>query len=126
MSLGKQVKAEGIVKIWGRFRYLWNSVAFYIQIMQFGSVLLLVFNDSLRDWLRNTLGVSVPFGVFMATIFILLMGMIVFEHKYTIPGSQKYAGEQFIKHSPFHDMQTQIEAIAKDQQKIKEQLGIKD
>lgn len=126
MNLGKQVKAQGIISLWGKFRYLWNSVSFYIQIMQFGSVLLLVFNDSIRYWLRDVVGIEMSFYLFIGIIFALLLIGIVFEHKFTIPGTQRYAGEQFIKHSPFNDMQKQLNKIDKDNQLIKKHFGIKD
>ena len=119
-----QAKQSKLILMWGRFRYLWNSVTFYIQIAQFGSILLLVYNDSLRDWFYNALGINVSFWFFIGVVFAALILGIVFEHKYTIPGSQRYAGEQFIKHSPFADMQNRLDEIEATQKKIAEKLGL--
>ena len=113
----KQIKPTGLLISWGKFRVLWTSSTFYIQVIQFSLILLVAYNDSIRDWLYNMLGIAIPFYVILLIVIIGYIIFCVFEHIVSVPAINQYAATQFYEYGPFKDMDIKLDDILKELKK---------
>jgi len=104
-----------IKQSWGSLRVIWNSSVFYIQLIQFGTILILGYDQSIRARIYNIFGVEISLIGFLILIFIFLIAFMIFEHKISIPNINRYSSTVFYNSGPFkgefEKLHAEIEAL---------------
>lgn len=113
----KQMKPSGVIRLWGRFRFLWNFAAVY------GSIWILIFSaitaygTTLAPWARDAIGINIPFYAFVSLIIVSLIIALIIEHKVTVPGQMAVTNEQIYKQD--NPLVRDIAALKKDTEELK-------
>ncbi|GAH46187.1 unnamed protein product [marine sediment metagenome] len=95
--MNKQMKPSGIIRLWGRFRFLWNFAAVYVSIWVLIFSAITAYATTLAPWLRDIIGINIPFYAFVAVIVVSLIIALIIEHKVTVPGQIAVTNEQIYK-----------------------------
>ncbi len=70
---------------WGRFRFMFQFLGFYLSVISLAMVALTAYNTTLRDWAILYLGIDLKLWEFgIAIIGLMLLGIVV-EKFITVP-----------------------------------------
>jgi len=111
----RQLKAKGIVKWWGNFRYIATHITFYSTILILAMTATTAYNTTIKLWMKVYLGVDLQYYIFILLIVIFVLGAVIFEWKVTLPGYFRVFNEQMYKHD---------NPIRRDLELIKKKLNI--
>lgn len=120
----KQMKPSGIIRLWGRFRFLWNFAAVYVSIWVLIFSAITAYATTLAPWLRDTIGINIPFYGFVSLIIVSLIIALIIEHKVTVPGQMAVTNEQVYKQD--NPLVRDIADLKKDSVRLKKDtVGLK-
>ncbi len=109
-----QVKAKGVLLLWGRFRFMWGHAVFYVGAIQLIMLALVTYNTTLRDWAWAYLGIQLQLSHFIIGLFVIIAIGFLVEYILSIPALIAVSNEQMYAH------QSPIKA---DFDEVKERLG---
>ena len=122
-----QIKARGVLLMWGRFRFMWGHAVFYVGAIQLIMLALVTYNTTLRDWAWLYLGMQLQLWHFIAGLFISIAIGFALEYVLSIPALIAVSNEQMYAHqSPiktdFEDVKKKLDAVEKELRELKDVL----
>ena len=127
----RQTNPKGILRAWGKFRFMYGHASFYIGALQLGSTLIILYNTTARDWALSYLGIHLSFWVYGVFLLITSIIGIVGDYVISVPSLIAESNEQMYKHkSPIQSDFEEVKACQNDHGRkldlIMKHLGIED
>jgi len=118
----KILKQQDTGQIWGAFKALVSSCSSYASWVSMSMQAVVLY--TVTSPMMNEKNISIPFWVFCLIIVVLVIMLLTFEWKITIPSTMAFNNAQIAKHnSPIYQ---NTEKILEQNKKIMEKLGIKN
>lgn len=107
---------------WGAFRNLLQQANFYLLLITCISSVTTLFVTVVSPWLAGNFGVRIPFYVVLLITIGVLLGILLFEHKFTMPSFMSYWNAQWWKHD--NPSKKELEELGQKIDKIMKALKI--
>jgi len=115
-----QVKANGLLLWWGRFRFVYGHAATYVAMVQMVLIAAMAYSTTVQPWAAEYLGWNITFWQY-CTILIIILGIgMVLEFTFGIPAFLVTTNEQWYKHG--NPVKTNLDAVKEKQKEIEAKL----
>lgn len=124
-----QVKAKGVLRWWGRFRFMFGHAVFYVAAVNMALLGATAYNTTVRDWAIEYLGWNLTFGMFvLIMVAIVTVGFLV-EYIISVPALIAESNFQMYEHqSPikrdFEEVKAKQEELEANLRVIVQHMGL--
>lgn len=107
---------------WGGFKAIISSASGYASWISLAMQAVVLYTV-LTPYMQ-TRDIELPFWCFVLILFVLVICVMLFEWKVTIPSVMKFSNAQQYKHD--NPIRKDLEQLKNDMELIKEKLGVKN
>lgn len=124
-----QVKAKGVLRWWGRFRFMFGHAVFYVSAVNMALLAATAYNTTVRDWVLEYIGWNMSFGMFVV-IMVAIVGVgFLIEYMISVPALIAESNFQMYEHqSPikrdFDEVKAKQAELETNLRAIAEHMGL--